>query len=207
MLYSQSDDRRNFVRGNRSQFKQGRIGWQTQGRNPDQWQADRNRPREFGRRGSHHAGPSKRSHSSECGYCRKYGHYEEECRKKACNSASTGQQLTNYASNSDYDDCSGISMNHATDESDYGDRCRMFVMRQKAQSMLAQASTSTSASNNVWFVDSGASNHMTLLQRFTRACYSSDHWGLGLGRTSVKIEDELRVEETMLHLRRRRLYT
>ena len=68
-------------------------------------------------------------------------------------SASTGQQLTNYASNSDYDDRSGMSINHATD-SDYGDRCRMFVMRHEAHSMLAQASTRASASNNVWFVNS-----------------------------------------------------
>ena len=52
-----------------------------------------------------------------------------------------------------------MSINHATD-SDYGDHCRMFVMRHEAHSMLAQASTSASASNNVWFVDSGASNHM-----------------------------------------------
>ena len=51
-------------------------------------------------------------------------------------------------------------MNHATDP-DYDDRFGMFVMRHKAQSMLAQASTSASAPNNVWFVDSGASNHMT----------------------------------------------
>ena len=39
-------------------------------------------------------------------------------------------------------------MNHATD-SDYGDRCGMFVMRYKVQSMLAQASTSASVSNNI----------------------------------------------------------
>ena len=80
--------------------------------------------------------------------------------EKARDSVSTGRQLTNYASNSDYDDRGRMSMNHATD-SDYGDRCEMFVMRHKAQSMLAHASTSASASNNVWFVDSDASNHMT----------------------------------------------
>ena len=45
-------------------------------------------------------------------------------------------------------------------DSDYDDHCGMFVMRHEAHSMLAQASTSASASNNVWFVDSGASNHM-----------------------------------------------
>ena len=46
-------------------------------------------------------------------------------------------------------------------DSDYGDRCGMFVMRREAHLILAQAFTSASASNNVWFVDSGASNHMT----------------------------------------------
>ena len=110
MLYSQSDDRRNFGRGNRGQLGQGRNGWQTQGRNPDQWQTDRNRPRELGRRGSYHAGPSRRNHPSECGYCGKYSHYEEECRKKAPNSISTGRQLTNYASNSNYHDRGGMSI-------------------------------------------------------------------------------------------------
>ena len=107
-----------------------------------------------GRRGSYLAGPSRRNHPPECGYCGKYGHYEEECRKKARDSVSTGRQLTNYASNSDYDNASNsddrgeMSMNHATD-SDYDDRFGMFVMRHKAQSMMAQASTSASAPNNV----------------------------------------------------------
>ena len=53
-----------------------------------------------------------------------------------------------------------MSINHTMD-SDYGNRCGMFVMRHKAHSMLAHASISASMSNNVWFVDSGASNHMT----------------------------------------------
>ena len=42
MLYSQSDDRRNFGRGDRGQLRQ------TQERNPYQWQADRNGPKEGG---------------------------------------------------------------------------------------------------------------------------------------------------------------
>ena len=66
----------------------------------------------------------------------------------------------NYASNSDYNNRNGMSINHATD-SDYDDHCGMFVMRHEAHSMLAQASTSASASNNILFVDSGASNHIT----------------------------------------------
>ena len=173
MLYSQSDDRRNFGRGDRGQFEQGRNGRQTQERNPYQWQADRNGPREFGRRGSFHAGSSKRNHLLKCGHCGKYGHYEEECRKKARDSASTGRQLTNYASNFDYDDRSGMYINHAKD-SDYGYRCGMFVMRHEAHSMLAQASTSASASNNVWFVDSGASNHMTSHEDWFRELHAPE---------------------------------
>ena len=73
-------------------------------------------------------------------------------------SASTNRQLTNYALNPDYDNRSGMYTNHATDF-DYGDRCGMFMMRYEAHLMLAQASSSASVSNNVWFVDSGASNH------------------------------------------------
>ena len=94
-----------------------------------------------GRRGSHHAGPSNHNTPIECGYCGKLGHYKEECRKKK---HEAGQQLTNYAMN----------FNN-------GDHGRMFIMRHKAHSMSAQVSTSTSTWNNVWFVDSGTSNHMT----------------------------------------------
>ena len=37
----------------------------------------------------------------------------------------------------------------------------MFVMRHKANSMLASTWTSTSNPEGIWFADSGASNHMT----------------------------------------------
>ena len=67
-----------------------------------------------------------------------------QCRKKKSESAFTSWQLVNYASNSDYDD--------------HG---RMFIMRHKANSMTASNPTNTSNSEDVWFVDSGASNHMT----------------------------------------------
>ena len=71
-----------------------------------------------------------------------------------------GRQLTNYATNSDY-----------------GDRGGMFVMRHKAHSMSAHASTSASASNNVWFVDSGASNHMTSHEDWFRELRKPDQPG------------------------------
>ena len=38
--------------------------------------------------GSFHSGPSHQ-HVTKCGYCRKLGHHEEECRKKKRESAST----------------------------------------------------------------------------------------------------------------------
>ena len=40
-------------------------------------------------------------------YYGKFGHQEEECIKKKCESAFTSRQLTNYATNSDYDDHGG----------------------------------------------------------------------------------------------------
>ena len=56
----------------------------------------------------------------------------------------TSRQLTNYTSNSDHNDRDG-----------------MFVMRHRVNSMQASNLTNTSNSEDVWFVDSGASNHMT----------------------------------------------
>ena len=54
-------------------------------------------------------------------------HREEECRRKRSESASTHQQLTNYAANSEYDDYDGL-----------------FMMRRRANSMTASNSASTS---------------------------------------------------------------
>ena len=137
MLYSSLDGGRGQGRGRHGQYGQGRPNQEC---NSNQWQADRHSPREFGARGSHNAGPSNRRNPAECGYCGKPGHYEEECRKKK---REAGRQLTNYATNFDY-----------------GDRGGMFVMRHKTHSMSAHASTSASASNIVWFVDSAMSNHI-----------------------------------------------
>ena len=73
----------------------------------------------------------------ECGYYGKFGHHEEY-RKKKSESAPTSCQLTNYASNSNYDDYGGI-----------------FVMRHNANSMSAFDLTNTSSLEDVWFVDFG----------------------------------------------------
>ena len=45
--------------------------------------------------------------------------------------------------------------------SDYEDRGGMFMMKHRANSMLASTSNSALKPEDVWFVDSGASNHMT----------------------------------------------
>ena len=97
-----------------------------------------------GRRGSNHAGPSRQNNSAQCEWCDKFGHYEAECRKKKSELAFTSRQLTNYTSNSDYDD-----------------RGKMFVMRHKANSMMTSSLVNTSSAENVWLVNSGASYHMT----------------------------------------------
>ena len=67
--------------------------------------------------------------------------------KKKSESASTSRQLTNYAAN----------------VADYGG---LFVMRHRANSMTVSDSASTSNSEDVWFIDSDASHHMTSHQEW-----------------------------------------
>jgi hypothetical protein len=69
-------------------------------------------------------------------------------------SASTSRQLTNYAHNSDYEDRGGM---YARNSNCGG----MFMMKHRANSMSASTSNSALKPEDVWFVDSGASNHMT----------------------------------------------
>ena len=80
------------------------------------------------------------------------------------------RQLTNYAYNSDYEDRSGMYAHNSDYEyrggmyahnSDYKNRRRMFMMKHSAKSMSASTSTSALNPEDVLFVDSGASNHMT----------------------------------------------
>ena len=82
-------------------------------------------------------------------------------------SASTSRQLTNYAHNSDYKESTGM-YGHNSDYEDHGgmyarnsDRGGIFMMKHRANSMLASTSNSALKTEDVWFVDSGASNHMT----------------------------------------------
>ena len=103
MLYTHSNRGRGRARA------RGRFGQGQGGRGPTYKNNSQFRPQDgshrgtFGRRGSFHYGPSRQS-AVECGYCGKLGHHEEECRKKKHKSASTSRQLTNYATNSDYED-------------------------------------------------------------------------------------------------------
>ena len=82
--------------------------------------------RTFGRRGSFQAEQDRQTKPATYNYCGKIGH-REECQRKRSKSASTHQQLTNYAANSEYDDY---------DE--------LFMMRHRANSMTASNSASTS---------------------------------------------------------------
>ena len=50
-------------------------------------------------------------------------------------------------------------------------------MRHKAHSMLAHDLTSTSSSEDAWFVDSGASNHMTSHDNWFRELHKLDRLG------------------------------
>ena len=70
------------------------------------------------------------------------------------------RQLTNYAVNTEYADYGGL-----------------FVMRHRANSMIFSESTNTSKSEDVWFVDSGASHHMTSHQEWFPDLRMSDQPG------------------------------
>ena len=114
----------------------------------------------FTRRGSFHAEQGRRTTPPMCNYCGKIGHREEECRKRRSESASTSRQLTNYATNAEYADYGGL-----------------FVMRHRANSMMASDSASTANSEHTWFVDSGASHHMTSHQEWFRDLRTPDRPG------------------------------
>ena len=73
-------------------------------------------------------------------YCGKSGHYAKDCYKKQVDIRSGKLQHGNYASSS-HDDCSK----------------KLFAMQQKMHSTTMQ----DDMRDDVWYVDSGASNHMT----------------------------------------------
>ena len=142
-LYSDSDGVKGRDHGRRGRFRQGRNNQgQLHEQNFYYLQDVANTLGMFDKRGSHHARPSRQNHSAEYGYCGKFNHYEVECRKKKSESALTSRQLTNYASNSDYDDHGG-----------------MFVMRHRANSKLASRPTITSNAEDVWFASSHTRSH------------------------------------------------
>ena len=146
MLFTHSNGGRGRGRA-RGRFGQGQGGRGPTYNNNSQFRPQNGSQRgTFARRGSFHSGPS-RQNATECGYCGKLGHHEEECRKKMRESASTSRQLTNYAHNSDYEEYTG-TYEHNSDYEDRGgmyarnsDRGGMFMMKHRANSMSASTST------------------------------------------------------------------
>ena len=95
-------------------------------------------------------------------------------------STSKSWQLTNYTHNSDYEQYSGM-YGHNSDYDDRGgiyahnsDCGGMFIMKHRANSMSDSTSSSALNPEDVWFVDSGAWNHMT------GKCQSHKEWFLEL---------------------------
>ena len=157
MLFSDTDGAHRRGRRGRGQFDLSHEG------NSQFRQGNGSHRGTFTRRGSFHAEQGRRTTPPTCNYCGKIGHREEECRKRRSESASTSRQLTNYAANAEYADYGGL-----------------FVMRHRANSMMASDpanSASTSNSEHAWFVDSGASHHMTSHQEWFRDLRTPDRPG------------------------------
>ena len=122
MLYTNSNKGRGKVHGRRGQAGQGRCNQMPPREQNFYYRQDTKNARGGAsrRRGCNHVVPSRQNNSAQCGYCGKFDHYEAEYRKKKSESTLTRRQLANYASNSDYDNRGG-----------------MFVMRHRANSMIA----------------------------------------------------------------------
>ncbi len=93
--------------------------------------------RSRGSSGGSHRGQQPKKYSN-CYYCRKPGHMAKNCYQKEHDARNGKLQQRNYA-----------STNNQGDE-------QLFVMQHMANSMIRGV-----LDNNVWYVDSGASNHMT----------------------------------------------
>ena len=84
-------------------------------------------------------GSASSNDSGDCFYCGKSGHYAKDCYKKQADIRSGKLQHGNYASSS------------------HDDSEKLFAMQQKMHSATMQ----DHMRDDVWYVDSGASNHMT----------------------------------------------
>ena len=86
----------------------------------------------------------------ECWYCGKKGHKESECWKKRVDTDKSGSSKAKHGNQQRSHYAEGF------EGAKYG-LGPAFVMKHKANSMLVN----TSKHNEVWYVDSRASNHMT----------------------------------------------
>ena len=149
----------------------------------------------FKRMESFHAGTSWENNPIKCGYCGKIGHHEEECRKKKSESASTSGPLSNFSTNSKYDDYGGL-----------------FVMRHRANSMSVSDLINTSNSEDICFVYSDALNHMISYQEWFWNLWEPDrpdyvktrddttHPILHVGNVPFGKDDEQTCIENILHV-------
>ena len=89
---------------------------------------------------------------ADCWYCGKKGHRESECWKKRADLKSTGS-----GNGSGHTDKGNRQRSHYAEDSGRTEKASIFVTKHEANSMKQ----TTPKSDEVWYVDSGASNHMT----------------------------------------------
>jgi len=140
-----SNTNRGRGRGGKTSFR-SQHGSSHGGHHQHEGQAHGGERRNFGGRGSRgscgshggsHRGQQLNS-DSNCYYCRKLGHMAKNCYERKHDARNGKLQQGNYASTSNQ-----------------GDE-QLFVMQHMTNSMIGGV-----LNNNVWYVDSGASNHMT----------------------------------------------
>ena len=109
----------------------------------------------FGNRGSRGDENQQEKAIAECGYYGKKGHKESECWKKRVDSERTGS-----GNGSGHTDKGNQQRSHYAEGSGKAGKGSSFVTRHEANSMKQ----TTPRSDEVWYIYSGASNHMMNLE-------------------------------------------